>query len=111
MISLFGFLGTLLNFALITTAAYYSVRVFSFIDGGDSGKVVRVSWPNAMLLAAVLSGSDEGSSITDAKLLMSIITASPDLKVTHPDIKNTTFSYLILQCLRWLWCLRRSSLA
>ena len=68
LISLFGVVGTICNFVLITAVTYYSQHVFEFRDkDGDlapAPHVVQVSWSHCMILAAVLSGTDEVSALS-----------------------------------------------
>lgn len=68
LISLFGVVGTICNFVLITAVTYYSQHVFEFRDKeGDltpAPHVVQLSWSHCMILAAVLSGTDEVSALS-----------------------------------------------
>jgi sodium/hydrogen exchanger 8 len=68
LISLFGVVGTICNFVIITAVTYYSQHVFEFRDKeGDLSPVphaVQLSWSHCMILAAVLSGTDEVSALS-----------------------------------------------
>ena len=56
LITLFGVMGTVINFSLITAVAYHATRIFDFRDN-IFDRPVNLSWEHAMLLAAVLSGT------------------------------------------------------
>ena len=65
LISLFGVVGTFINFVLITAVTYKFQQVFEFRDVEHDGLgVVQLSWTNCMILAAVLSGTDEVSALS-----------------------------------------------
>jgi solute carrier family 9 (sodium/hydrogen exchanger), member 8 len=57
LITFFGVFGTILNFMLITAGAYAYGRLF-----GRSQHWFRVSWYEALVFSAVLTGSDEVSA-------------------------------------------------
>ena len=56
LITLFGVIGTIVNFCLITAVAYHATRMFDFRDNLFD-RPVNLSWEHAMFLAAVLSGT------------------------------------------------------
>ena len=56
LITLFGVVGTVINFSLITAATYHATRMFDFKDN-IFDRPVNLSWEHSMLLAAVLSGT------------------------------------------------------
>eukprot|EP01038_Epipyxis_sp_PR26KG_P007187 gene7187-9800_t len=60
LIALFGFFGTIINVILIALGAYY----FNSFVGISSKHAVEVTWPKALVLAAVLSGTDEVSAMS-----------------------------------------------
>mmetsp|Transcript_13464 Transcript_13464/g.13026 ORF Transcript_13464/g.13026 Transcript_13464/m.13026 type:complete len:890 (-) Transcript_13464:90-2759(-) len=62
LITLFGVVGTIINFILITALTYYATRYFNFQD--TKHKPVTLSWEHSMLLGAVLCGTDEVSALS-----------------------------------------------
>lgn len=58
LITLFGVVGTVINFCLITGVTYHFTRIFSFKDNNHD-KPINLSWEHSMLLAAVLSGTGQ----------------------------------------------------
>jgi sodium/hydrogen exchanger 8 len=62
LITLFGVVGTVINFMLITAITYHGTRFFQFKD--TYHKPVLLSWEHSMLLGAVLCGTDEVSALS-----------------------------------------------
>ena len=64
LISLFGIVGTFVNFILITTLTYNTQHLFAFHDKDADVHVVQLSYSTCMILASVLSGTDEVSALS-----------------------------------------------
>lgn len=77
LITLFGVIGTIVNFCLITAVAYHATRIFDFRDTLFD-RPVNLSWEHAMVLAAVLSGTGRKRQLS-----------SYSKDSTNPTIANT----------------------
>lgn len=63
LITFFGVIATILNFLIISCGAYYYTHIF-----GLPGNHLKMTWYKALILGAVLTGSDEVAAISLVKM-------------------------------------------
>jgi NhaP-type Na+/H+ or K+/H+ antiporter len=83
LITLFGVMGTVINFSLITAVAYHATRMFDFRDN-IFDRPVNLSWEHAMLLAAVLSGTGKIIPLSLQSVTAFILNSNLTSKPTSP---------------------------